>query len=451
MHYLTIQESGDEIYVLCDGYIFNFDLSVDNHQITHTVNGTPLAYVSLYQEDASGTYRLEYDSNETHEIIENTPTRVVIRQTGWLYTSGGASPMGSASNKAIVTYTFYPDRFFVDIEYITDSTTITLNNNQDKNGYTINSGVGLTNVANIRENSGSESAGAVSTDYPTADYIGITSDEVDMIVIPLAYSCQGTAQWQQYFDAAAGELFSGWVDGTLTEGTHRKSYAVIVDSAYRAFPSTFPHTGILDDFNRSNEGPPPSSDWDDDLFLTGLFGQFAVVSNQAIPALENGTAAASWAAILNGNTEVYTTIPSVPDAEAENVAVAVLMEDTYDTVLPTGYILQRGVDDDDELVIVRIDGGDGVIVSDEILVMEDGMSIGLRVGNGVVSSWYKLSAGSWTLLGEANDDTYDGPWKIGITTSDEDTIIDNFGGGDAKKYTSVERLQMGDQYKDLEI
>jgi hypothetical protein len=62
----------------------------------------------------------------------------------------------------------------------------------------------------------------------------------------------------------------------------------------------FPSTPILDDFNRSNEGPPPSSNW------TSIYNGHVVASNHIRGYVYNDNNVSMWNASTFGpNIEAY--------------------------------------------------------------------------------------------------------------------------------------------------
>lgn len=69
----------------------------------------------------------------------------------------------------------------------------------------------------------------------------------------------------------------------------------------------FPTTGILDDFNRADQGPFPSSSWDGSVFGESATSQLRVVSNQAGTSLALD-AKAYWKQVFSANQEGFFTV-----------------------------------------------------------------------------------------------------------------------------------------------
>jgi hypothetical protein len=195
-------------------------------------------------------------------------------------------------------------------------------------------------------------------------------------------------------------------------------------------PTSFPLTGILDDFNRGNEGPPPSTNWD--IVQHG----HAVLSQQCIGVDDADDNLSAWKTAYNTPIEAYLTIRSGPNESVFSFYMlhnydAVANEDGYECWFDTrtGY---------DKLHICRVDNqveaqlGDLIDISD--IAIND--SIGMSVQDGVIRAWWKPSGGSWTLLGERSDSTYDGPFYI-IPETWALGIFDNLGGGTVGASTSI--------------
>ena len=190
----------------------------------------------------------------------------------------------------------------------------------------------------------------------------------------------------------------------------------------------FPTTGILDNFNRSNTGPPPSASWSS--MWSGSFGQFEVASNQcAVDGLINGYAANYWnVATYGADAEAYATIVTKPAngtsfliiVRGQNLAVAT----------PDGYILDIGIaSGTDVIYLKRLD--DGVIANLDSTSQEisAGDSVGISAVGNVVKAWHKPAAGSWTEKLSVTDSTYSSAGHIAILTTSAATVIDDFGGG----------------------
>jgi hypothetical protein len=187
--------------------------------------------------------------------------------------------------------------------------------------------------------------------------------------------------------------------------------------------AAFPTTGILDDFNRANEGPPPSASWNND----GSTG-WKVVSNQCVPQdIANNAAAWLPASPFGANQEEYLTLVTVPaDTKLFDLYFKTSATNNYYELLITKTVGAGNdiwqVYRDDNAVPTQL----GANIIQEI---SNGDSIGVDYTNGVITVWYKASGGSWTSLGTRAETTYQsGTGYLGFYTSGS-AVVDNFGGG----------------------
>ena len=187
-------------------------------------------------------------------------------------------------------------------------------------------------------------------------------------------------------------------------------------------PDKFPLTGILDDFNRPDQGPPPGPNWD--IVQVG----HSVKNNQAVGTQVNDILSA-WNKGAWSNLEGYLTIKSDPD---EGVFSIYILQDYHTVALEDGYEVwfdtRAGYD---VLHMVRVDNQQemqlGALI--DISKIGQGDSIGFRLRDGNLMAYWKPSGGSWTLLGTRTDHTYSGPFYLVPETWSTTSIFDDFGGG----------------------
>lgn len=185
----------------------------------------------------------------------------------------------------------------------------------------------------------------------------------------------------------------------------------------------FPTTSILDNFNRANEGPPPSANWG----TPSGFNGWQVASNVCDAAsVALGAAITFWsAASFGASAECYCDITAKPLATS---AFYIFLR--FNTVTGNGYAVNfvNNVGTD-TVNIIREDGyGDNILASFSQEVTA-GDSIGISISGSTITAWYKAAAGAWTSLGTASDATYSGTGSIGMVGLDTTISIDNFGGG----------------------
>ena len=185
--------------------------------------------------------------------------------------------------------------------------------------------------------------------------------------------------------------------------------------------AVFPTTPILDDFNRPDEGGPPSSSWIDQ------FG-WVVNGNQFVPqAADNDLSFFDTA--YGPDCEAYCTIPVLPTSDDEfNLYVRL------DPVNMTGYFVQLAfaVAGPDSLELIRDDGiaGDAGIGPAVPIALAACDSIGIRAIGNTITTWYKPFAGAWALQDTQVDATYPGANFTGIMALGTDLwTIDDYGAG----------------------
>ncbi len=191
-------------------------------------------------------------------------------------------------------------------------------------------------------------------------------------------------------------------------------------------------TGILDDFNRPNEGPPPSSDWEAGLFFTS---GFEVLSNEAAGLFaQDGSNLWNTFSALN-DLEVYVTCATRCD-DLDRFSVEIVQNDAVDY---DGYTarLDRNDSTGDVFQLRRWDNGStsaGGALDSAVVDFQDGDAIGMRRVGTQLEGWYRPVGGNWRLLLTATDATYlTIPLKIGIWADNQVSgtplRLDDFGGG----------------------
>jgi len=192
----------------------------------------------------------------------------------------------------------------------------------------------------------------------------------------------------------------------------------------------FPTTGLLDDFNRANEGPPPSASWTTAVIAGGTDG-LVVLSNVL---KGNGS----------GSNEGYWNVSTFgPDVECY-MKVAAKLEDSgaYQMVYCRLTTIGSGTTDGygcrlsfsattDSLRLFRIDNGSvtylGTGVSQETAV---GDQWGIEIVGDALKLMYKPVAGSWSSIESVTDGTYSASGHIGALLRGGNTHrADDFSGG----------------------
>ncbi len=228
MPYLSINEESEYIAVVCDGFVFRCyfgdtetqDRIMDSTGVTHWVRFFDML------RSGSTTYSMYYDTSRTLEIIENTPTRIVLRKVG-RFKDGDQNEL-DADDFVTYHYVVYPDRVCFSLKWINDTDTI-MDDSTAQKLIAFEDLADITGEVNINEANDTEESGNLSTYYNTAKYIGMESDQVNIIGVAMENS---DSNFIQYL-GTVGSIYFGWDDVTLLAGTHTISVVFIIDSAER--------------------------------------------------------------------------------------------------------------------------------------------------------------------------------------------------------------------------
>lgn len=208
----------------------------------------------------------------------------------------------------------------------------------------------------------------------------------------------------------------------------------------------FATTSILDDFNRANEGPPPSSNWSG---ITTTTNTLKVTSNQLDVDSTDiyGFGSAYWnPASFGADSEAYLTIATKPTDGAGNLRVGARMAGVGDIFTFTGYFyFFEPAAGTDTIKITRIDTGGvetvlGATISQEVAA---GEKLGLEVIGTTIKVFHNSGSG-WSDIssGGRTDATYGSAGRIGLLSNDITSNYDDFGGGTVLPYTQTQKLMM---------
>ena len=197
---------------------------------------------------------------------------------------------------------------------------------------------------------------------------------------------------------------------------------------------TFPTTPVLDNFNRVDQGPPPSSSWSAFDVSWGFGDQLKVVSNQC--AGNTFDLCANWwnVGTFGPDSEVYITISVLP-IDISDVNLRLRLVGQAGALASSTHYLAHIVRNDvggDSVVIFRKNGGAttqlGLVTTINLVV---GDSFGFeRVGN-TLTVYQKPAAGSWSVVVSAVDGSplSQVAGNISVDVTDNTSRLDNFGGG----------------------
>jgi hypothetical protein len=185
---------------------------------------------------------------------------------------------------------------------------------------------------------------------------------------------------------------------------------------------SFPCTSILDNFNRPNEGPPPSASWTT-AWRPSTTGWKVVSNSEAQVETGGNDNSTYWNTNIGPNFEVYVTI-TAGAADYLGLAGRLVSEGTagvdgYEVIAFSGNTI--GLYRWDNNVQSAAIGG---TFSQSYTT---GDSFGMSVTGSTFTIYFKAAAGSWTSLGTRNDATYSATGKLGLRGGSVN--VDNFGGG----------------------
>lgn len=214
---------------------------------------------------------------------------------------------------------------------------------------------------------------------------------------------------------------------TLLAASSAQDVQRIRKRAATAAPCT---SAVIDNFNRTDEGPPMTN-WGlvNELFGSNTRG-LKVVSNQAENTFGGVHADYRSATTYGPNAEVYVTIVAMGGG-ADTSGVMIGLGDPTGT--PTGYSLLASKNTS-TLTVYRIDGDSNHTVLGATMsqTITDGDSPCLRREGNDLNVYYKVGAGSWTFVGTRTDATYTSAGYFGLWAdggSVGSAKLDNLGGG----------------------
>jgi parallel beta-helix repeat protein len=204
------------------------------------------------------------------------------------------------------------------------------------------------------------------------------------------------------------------------------------------YTNSFPTTQVLDNFNRANTGPPPSSGWSQGI-SDFTAGEGLQVSSNTIIRKPTGSYRQDdyWNASTFGpDSEAYVT---VTNAVTNDELALFLRANNIGSGTSDAYILYVGLTGGSNWSLGRIDNGSNTALGSAFSqAISNGDSIGVSMRGSRLTAWYKPSAGSWTALATRNDNTYTSTGYIGLQMANSGgTTADNFGGGTTSGSFSV--------------
>lgn len=197
----------------------------------------------------------------------------------------------------------------------------------------------------------------------------------------------------------------------------------------------FPTTSILDDFNRANEGPPPSASWATPSGWDGL----KVSGNQCIGDSATG-GVAIWKTQYGPDCEVYATLTGMTGgANATWGIVAYARASSLD--FDTGDFYKLSIDGDIggictwHISYQTIAGGGsaGELINGSF-TFNIGDAFGFSLVGTILTAYHKPGLGAWVNLGSISDSRVSAAGYPGISIDNDPlyttgVTLDNFGAG----------------------
>lgn len=189
----------------------------------------------------------------------------------------------------------------------------------------------------------------------------------------------------------------------------------------------FPTQGVLDNFNRGDEGPPPSGDWAHPAWNGN--GGLEVVSNQCA-AEGAGYNDSYWDVGVGPDCEVYVTIPTLP-ADGEEMGLFLRAKDPGAGGLDgyEVYMAKVAGAGNDVTRVYRLDNEALTQLGADIT---QEFAAGEKLGFEAVGSTltvYQYTGAAWGSLGSRDDATYGAAGYIGVELQNTTVRVDDFGGG----------------------
>lgn len=187
---------------------------------------------------------------------------------------------------------------------------------------------------------------------------------------------------------------------------------------------SFPTTSVLDNFNRANEGPPPSGSWGGTILSAGSHGM-KVGSNQCgIDSSNPGSG--YWNTTYGPNQEVYGKGVSFGSSYI-SLFLRLLNPTATSQTCYEVYFYQGSPAN--TIRVYRWDSSstNAQLGGDISQTVTDGDSIGASISGSTITVYYKAGAGAWTSLGTRTDATYSASGYVGVAIYG--ATLDDFGGG----------------------
>ncbi len=202
---------------------------------------------------------------------------------------------------------------------------------------------------------------------------------------------------------------------------------LMIENSTSVVPAySFPTNSLLDNFNRANEGPPPSASWVTPY--VAYYAGMSVSGSQCVSA--SAPAAAAWNTSFGPDSEVYCTLVTLGADAYLDLYVRLNDLNFGGSVdyyyLGIGHVSGTTYD----WTLRAVVNGTPTTIDESQVNLSDGDALGLSAVGSQIKGYYKPAAGVWTELGGGTDSTVPGAGYIMIDWQGAGTLtIDDFGGG----------------------
>lgn len=224
--------------------------------------------------------------------------------------------------------------------------------------------------------------------------------------------------------------------GTLTiygESLATATATIDTDSpAVNSTPAASINETVLDDFNRADQGPPPSSNWTTDAWGYGANGH-KVESTLCVPSGVNTNYFSRWNPHTYQDANAYVTLAAEPTGGSEITLYVRSHSAGYEGYLVSWVYNSSGTDTVTLRRDTRRTGGALTTLATYSQNLVGGDKIGITAVGSTISAW-AYTNNAWAQLGSVTDTTITAAGYIDLYTSGSGVsasplAIDDFGGG----------------------
>jgi hypothetical protein len=250
------------------------------------------------------------------------------------------------------------------------------------------------------------------------------------------YRDTGTT-WLPVRDAIADRPRTG---ALIVQSSDEHALQVVAPIGTGADELKFPSTPVLDDFNRANEGPPPSANW---VMPETSDDGVKIYDNAAMPNSPYNSCEALWVPLPKlRDTDTYLTTRAAGTQDTTSISLFARVQDN-DSLYTGSYQLQASKQPGQPAKIsLNLNCGSSLIKSEAALSWSLGDSFGLRViteNNSQVRlhAYHKPAGGNWAEVFSVIETTalfMTGAIAFSLGSNNENPAawptIDDFGGGE---------------------